>query len=143
MGLNQGSRGLLQRVNPYLHMADGAVFELTQTEDDRPWAETLDALGTAEQVLAKMLELLNGDGASPTNFEDDEDEEIAGSITSGSEAPPSVYNIRIKSRRILRDADVPKDDDSYFAEKDPKLGFTPGKFYPDHRLHTSSRLTKT
>ena len=60
-------------------MADGAAFELTSTEEQQPWAANLEALGNAEQVLAKMMETMAGDGASPTNikllnFEEDDDD---------------------------------------------------------------------
>jgi hypothetical protein len=50
LGLQQGATGLLQRVHPYLHLVEGGVFELTQTEDKQPWEDTLDNLSTAEQV---------------------------------------------------------------------------------------------
>ena len=39
------------RVQPYLHLTDGGVFELTQTNDDsQPWADTLEHLSLGEQV---------------------------------------------------------------------------------------------
>lgn len=47
-------------MQPFLSLADGGVFELTQTDEDIPWADTLEALSTAEQVLAKMLDTING-----------------------------------------------------------------------------------
>ena len=39
------------RVQPYLHLTDGGVFELTQSNDDsQPWADTLEHLSLGEQV---------------------------------------------------------------------------------------------
>lgn len=43
-------------MQPYLHLADGGVFDLTKTDDDHLWQTTLEALSTVEQV--KMLFLL-------------------------------------------------------------------------------------
>lgn len=112
LGLNQGSRGLVQRVQPYNHLSEGGVFELTQMEDDAPWAETLDALSNAEQILAKMLEILNGEngngGASNSIFDDEESSmgesmDGHGNGFSIGDAPSHVNNIRIKSKKILRE----------------------------------------
>jgi hypothetical protein len=47
----------LQRVQPYHHLAEGGVFELTQVgEEASPWTETVDALTTAEHVSRLQLE---------------------------------------------------------------------------------------
>lgn len=124
LGLNQGSIGLLQRVKPYLNLADGGVFDLTQADDNLPWAETLDALNNAEQVLSKMHESLNGDnGNSPSHTPsgnggsyDDEagsDNEYDGHI----EVPPYSNNIRVKSRKIRLDVDFNRNEDDTGFEK--------------------------
>lgn len=113
LALSQGAQGLLQRVGPFLHLADGAGFELTQgAEEAQSWARTLDALTTAEQVLAKMLEALSGDAASPdamkllTKFDEDDDDQTVesneASVGSAAETPSMANNVRIKSRRLMR-----------------------------------------
>ena len=57
----------MQRVQPHLHIAEGNVFELTEAEDKAPMV-AMDALST-EQVLAKMMEAMAGDGTgSPTQM---------------------------------------------------------------------------
>ena len=49
--LQQGANGLLLRVQPYLHLSDTGVFDLTQPADDsQPWADTLENLSAGEQV---------------------------------------------------------------------------------------------
>jgi hypothetical protein len=58
LGLQQGSNGLLQRVGPYLHLADTGVFDLTKVEDDHFWQSTLDALTVVEQVRQFWASLL-------------------------------------------------------------------------------------
>ena len=51
LGLQQGANGMHTRVQPYLHLTDGGVFELTQSNDDsQPWADTLEHLSLGEQV---------------------------------------------------------------------------------------------
>jgi hypothetical protein len=122
LGLHQGAVGLLQRVHPYLHIAEGGVFELTQVgEEASPWSETVFALSQAEQVLTKMMEAISGDNAAAANngttgFEDvmsagDGDEvsvyskSSAGSLDTLDEAPFEGNNIRIKSRKFFRDWD--------------------------------------
>ena len=61
VALRQGAHGLLQRVQPYVSLVDAGVFELTSAavgnEETDTWAETMDALGTAEQVLSKMSDV--------------------------------------------------------------------------------------
>jgi hypothetical protein len=119
LGLQQGGIGLQQRVHPYLHLAEGGIFELTQSDECADSVSvTLDALSTAEQVLAKMLEILsgNGDGGnSPNlkmiNFDDDDDQSFQSDMRSMStreEAPSFANNVRIKSR-FMREA--MKDDE--------------------------------
>lgn len=111
LSLSQGAQGLLQRLGSYLHLSDGVAFELTQgAEEQRAWAQTLDALTTAEQVLAKMLEALSSDAGSPDALKhmmEDEDDDMSAqseavSMGSALEAPSMTNNIRIKSRRLLR-----------------------------------------
>lgn len=111
VALHQGAQGLLQRVNPYRHLVDSSVFELTQTrsDDDESWAETMDALSTAEQCLSKLLELLGNTGdASPTKFALNEEEVDDGSSSPSARnkgdhiSPPGKNNIRVMSRRFWR-----------------------------------------
>lgn len=112
LSLSQGAQGLLQRVGPYLHLADGVAFELAAgAEEQQSWAKTLEALTTAEQVLAKMLETMNGDATSPdalkllTHEEEDDDATAHSderSVGSAAEAPNKTTNVRIKSRKLLR-----------------------------------------
>lgn len=72
MALQQGSHGLLQRIQPYLSLVDAGVFELTSLnlggEEVEAWAETMDALNTSEQVLSKMLEIIGGGDGAPTKI---------------------------------------------------------------------------
>ncbi|KAJ1425498.1 hypothetical protein B484DRAFT_397878 [Ochromonadaceae sp. CCMP2298] len=115
LGLHQGSQGLLQRVQPYHSLAEGGVFELTQLgEESSPWTEAVDALTTAEHVLTKMTEAISGDGATVNpggGFEEDEDNDSHYSHDSHSmdtmdEAPNLANNVRIKSKRFLRDSEL-------------------------------------
>jgi len=110
LGLQQGSAGLQQRVSPHLYLSDGNVFELTEAEEKQPWVLAMDALSTAEQILAKMMEALAGDGTgSPTNLKgivDDDDKSVSSealSVGTAAEAPPPAKNVRIKSTKILRE----------------------------------------
>jgi len=121
LGLHQGAQGLLQRVQPYHSLAEGGVFELTQVgEEASPWTETVDALTTAEHVLTKMTEAISGDGAAGApgaTFEEDDDNDSHYSRDSRSldtldEAPNHTNNVRIKSRRFLRDYEVDEDADN-------------------------------
>jgi hypothetical protein len=70
VALQQGSHGLLQRVQPYRSLVDVGVFELTSLnlggDEVEAWASTLDALNDSEQVLSKMLELIGGGDGAPT-----------------------------------------------------------------------------
>ena len=113
LSLSQGAQGLLQRVGPHLHLSDGVTFELTGgAEEQAAWAKTLDALTTAEQVLAKMLETMSGDGATSPDAlkllsqdEEDDDHSVesnARSVGSAGEVPSMGNNVRIKSRKLLR-----------------------------------------
>ena len=128
LALQQGSAGLLQRVTPHMHLSDGNVFELTEAEDKQPWVVAMDALSTAEQVLAKMQEALTGDGTgSPTNMrnlleEDDktadsDDEKSVGTVV---EAPAFANNVRIKSMKLLREAEESKIDETPMAASTSK-----------------------
>ena len=110
--VQQGSSGLMQRVQPHLHMAEGNVFELTEAEDKAPWMVAMDALSTAEQVLAKMMEAMAGDGTgSPTQMnklmdgDEDEDSDDGKSVGTIVEAPDFSHNVRILSKKMVRDLD--------------------------------------
>jgi len=138
LGLHQGATGLLQRVTPYLALADGGVFELTQVgEDQSPWTETVDALTTAEHVLAKMMEAISGDsapggaanGAGAGGFDEDgnpiaDDDSIysrssMGSLETFEEAPNEANNIRIRSKKFIRDMEDNKIDESHIGFTNP------------------------
>jgi len=114
LGLHQGAQGLLQRAQPYQALAEGGVFELTQLgEESSPWTETVEALTTAEHVLTKMTEAITGDAAaaaSGSTFDDDEEsdtiEQDLDSIDTLDEAPNHANNVRIKSKRFLREAEL-------------------------------------
>lgn len=118
LGLQQGANGLHSRVQPYMHLTDGGVFELTQAVDDsQPWADTLEHLSLAEQVLSKMMEVLSGaaEGVqSPSKWmaaaldEEEEDEMSIDSHSVGTagEAPSYAYNVRIKSKKLQRDLEA-------------------------------------
>ena len=115
--MQQGSSGLMQRVQPYLHMAEGNVFELTEADDKAPWMVAMDALSTAEQVLAKMMEAMAGDGTgSPTQMnklmEGDEDAESDDGQSVGTivEAPDFSHNVRIRSKKMNRELDEKGDE---------------------------------
>ena len=114
LSLQQGANGLLLRVQPYLHLSDAGVFDLTQPGDDsQPWADTLENLSAGEQVLSKMMEVLSGttEGtASPTNKwmaaaldEEEEDEMSVESRSIGTigEVPSYAFNVRIKVRIMI------------------------------------------
>ena len=114
LSLQQGANGLLLRVQPYLHLSDAGVFDLTQPGDDsQPWADTLENLSAGEQVLSKMMEVLSGttEGtASPTNKwmaaaldEEEEDEMSVESRSIGTigEVPSYAFNVRIKVRILI------------------------------------------
>mmetsp|Transcript_13135 Transcript_13135/g.13597 ORF Transcript_13135/g.13597 Transcript_13135/m.13597 type:complete len:695 (+) Transcript_13135:27-2111(+) len=116
VALQQGSHGLLQRVQPYLTLVDAGVFELTSLnlggDDVEAWAETMDALNTSEQVLSKMLELIGGGDGAPTKIgAGGLDPIIDASDSVSTEAPSMTHNIRIRSRKVKRDAE----DSEYFG----------------------------
>lgn len=128
MKMEQGSSGLMQRVQPHLHMAEGNVFELTEAEDKAPWMVAMDALSTAEQVLAKMMEAMAGDGTgSPTQMktlmDGDEDAESDDGHSVGTivEAPDFSQNVRIRSKKMSRELDEKGDE-----IMDPAIRKTPG-----------------
>ncbi len=120
MGLSQGAAGLFQRIQPYLSLTDGSVFDLTQLgEETAPWSDTVEKLTSAEHVLSKMMEAIAGDNASasPGGYEDEDDNDSAysresASVDSHDEAPDQTYNVRIKSKRFMRDLE---NDDDYLS----------------------------
>ena len=132
LGLQQGSMGLLQRIGPHLHLSDGNMFEMAEAEDKQQWVLAMDALGSAEQVLAKMMETIAGDGTgSPTNMKglvDDDDKSTNSEVYSVGtvvEAPPPAKNVRIKSVRILREEEqVDKSPDTKAQGKGGDKGDT-------------------
>lgn len=118
VGLQQGGNGLVQRVHPYLSMADASVFELTQQDDDVEWAVSMEALSSAEQVLAKMMELCAAGDASPNKMNLDDDDDISrdesaprNGLESLDAGPSFTNNIRIISRKHLRETENPGEDD--------------------------------
>lgn len=122
LGLSQGSQGLLQRVQPYQYLIEGGVFDLTQVgEESSPWTETVEALNTAEHILSKMMEVISGDANNgTTGFEDDEDEDDEDNRSQFSdldlldstsiEAPNISLNVRVKSKKYLRQFELTDDD---------------------------------
>jgi hypothetical protein len=118
VALRQGAHGLLQRVHPYINLVDAGVFELTSAalggDELDPWAETMDALGTAEQVLSKMLEVIGGTDPSPTKMGGGLEQTSFDSYGQGfdntgdsvlTEAPSLTTNVRVQSRRTKRDSE--------------------------------------
>ena len=103
-------------------------------EDQSPWTETVDALTTSEHVLAKMMEAISGDsapggaanGAGTGGFDEDgnpipDDESIyshssMGSLETFDEAPNEANNIRIRSKKFIRDMEDNKIDESHIGE---------------------------
>ena len=62
LGLQQGANGMHTRVQPYLHLTDGGVFELTQSNDEsQPWADTLEHLSLGEQVCVDVVVIDDGE----------------------------------------------------------------------------------
>jgi hypothetical protein len=115
VALRQGANGLLQRVQPYVSLVDAGVFELTSGgnvigggEESHSWTDTMDSLSTAEQVLSKMIEIIGGGDPSPTKVGTGMNEMIAfdDSNSEMNEMAPSMSNnVRIRSRRIKREAE--------------------------------------
>ena len=117
LGLHQGGAGLKVRIQPYLNLAEAGVFSLTQTDDNSDGiTPTLDALTTAEQVLAKMLEIIVGAGdgtGSPkaNNYDDflDDEPSISSdskSMSTRNEAPNFASNVRIISKKYRRETEL-------------------------------------
>ena len=113
VALRQGANGLLQRVQPYVSLVDAGVFELTSggnisSGGDESQTDTMDALSTAEQVLSKMLEIIGGGDPSPTKIGTSAND-VVPIEDSNSEfndlAPSMSNNVRIRSRRIKREAE--------------------------------------
>ncbi len=114
ISLQQGAHGLLQRVQPYVSLVDVGVFELTSSsavgEEAEMWAETMDSLGTAEQVLSKMLEIISGGETSPTKLPGNGMETSRYDFgrendSIGTEPPSMATNVRIRSRRTRRETE--------------------------------------
>lgn len=130
VALQQGSHGLLQRVQPYMSLVDSGVFELTSIsvgiDETETWAETMDALNTSEQILSKMLEIISGGGDNnvPTKIANGLEPIIDGKSTSivlllltsfnllfvasdsiSTEPPSMSTNVRILSRKVKRDTE--------------------------------------
>lgn len=115
LGLQQGSNGLLQRVGPYLHLADTGVFDLTKVEDEHFFQGTLEALSIVEQVTTKMLECVTGTGGemqgssglkSLGGYDDEEDDSISQNYDSKSAASSldvtiGANNIRVKVHEFI------------------------------------------
>ena len=117
LGLHQGGSGLKVRIQPYLNLAEAGVFSLTQADDASDGiTPTLDSLTTAEQVLAKMLELIVGAGegqGSPkvNNYDDFLDDEASiatdnKSMSTRNEAPNFSSNVRIMSKKYKRETEL-------------------------------------
>jgi len=135
VALRQGAHGLLQRVQPYVSLVDAGVFELTSAavgnEETDTWAETMDALGTAEQVLSKMLEIIGGGDPSPTKIGtgtldqsssfDNFGQGFDGESEVATEAPSMTNNVRVRSRRTKRDSE---DHDSFQFPSSGAFGFS-------------------
>ena len=111
VGLRQGAQGLLQRVKPYQNITEGGSFEAGHLDEDLEWAKVMDMLGTAEHVLSKMLETVAGGADMGMVLPDEEEESVAGSVATAVEAPDDTYNIRITSRKELRDGEVKEEKD--------------------------------
>ena len=116
VALRQGANGLLQRVQPYVSLVDAGVFELTSSggnvtnggEESHSWTDTMDSLSTAEQVLSKMIEIIGGGDPSPTKIGSGANDMVSFDETNSemNEMAPSMSNnIRIRSRRIKREAE--------------------------------------
>ena len=114
VALRQGANGLLQRVQPYVSLVDAGVFELTSggnmtgNEELHSWTDTMDSLSTAEQVLSKMIEIIGGGDPSPTKIGGTGMNEMVAfdDLSEMNEMAPSMSNnVRIRSRRIKREAE--------------------------------------
>ena len=131
LALHQGATGLVQRVSPYLELAENSmVFELTSLgEEPTPWTETVDALTRTEHVLTKMMEAVSGEGpnnpVANQNLDEDDLESIGTKGSMGTqqsakddEAPLEQFNVRIKSKKFFRDLDDSKIDDTNILPQD-------------------------
>jgi hypothetical protein len=90
------------------------VFELTSggnmtgNEELHSWTDTMDSLSTAEQVLSKMIEIIGGGDPSPTKIGGTGMNEMVAfdDLSEMNEMAPSMSNnVRIRSRRIKREAE--------------------------------------
>jgi hypothetical protein len=120
LSIEQGALGLLQRINPYLHLADVSGFE-SNTDEVDTISLTLNALSTAEQILAKMVEIVAGAGdlvaTSPGKVPEDDEISVGSdkSMSTRGEAPAQHTNIRIKSKKTLRASDQINSDGAAVA----------------------------
>jgi len=117
IGLKQGATSLLQRSAPYSYLLrEPGVFDLTSgasgvghsSSDESSWLETLDALSSAEQLLAKLMEINAAVGETPLRGMDDDDHSAASitSLETAVEAPAFALNLRIKSKKALREEEI-------------------------------------
>ena len=118
IGLKQGAASLLQRSAPYSYLLrEPGVFDLTSggasgvghnSSDESSWLETLDALSSAEQLLAKLMEINAAVGETPLRGMDDDDHSAASitSLETAVEAPTFALNLRIKSKKALREEEI-------------------------------------
>ena len=117
VGMRQGATGLLQRAAPYSYLLrEAGVFDLTgnpadifKLSDNASWMDTLEALSSAEQLFAKMMEINSSVPEQPvkTGYDDDNNSvnTSTSSLNTAVEAPAFSMNVRIKSKRSLRDED--------------------------------------
>jgi len=118
IGLQQGAKGLLQRASVYNYLLrEPGVFDLTSGNspnntllEDASWSDTLDALNLSEQICAKLMEINASVGeAGPNKTFDEDDQSLQSSVHSletAVEAPSHALNVRIKSKKMLRDEEI-------------------------------------
>jgi myosin heavy subunit len=113
--LQQGTRGLLQRLDPFVDLVDGCIVAVTG--DDA--TDCIEALAASEQMMSKMLEIIISADASPsklphTNFahlsedegatKDDYSPRTLSSLRTShrcDDVPTSATNVRVQSRAKL------------------------------------------
>ena len=106
VGLRQGAQGLLLRVRPYQNITESGSFETGQMDDESEWARVMEMLSSAEHVLSKMLETVAGGADMGMVLPDEDDESAAGSVATAVEAPHDEYNIRITSKKEVREGET-------------------------------------
>lgn len=130
LGLHQGASGLLQRIEPHSSLAEGGLFELTQVsgEDRVPWTDTVESLNTAETVLTKMMEVMSGNAAeavAAAGFDEDDMDSVGTGEHSAQtsmfedEPPMDAVNVRIKSRKNIRDTEKQEETGEMITKKEP------------------------